>query len=71
MPFHQHRRNVGKGLLYDIEYDWGEYFITRDGEMKKAVPDAIVAGVVPSEATPELMRRMAIADIEALIGMEE
>jgi hypothetical protein len=71
MPYHQHRRNVGKGPLYDIAYDWGEYFITRDGEMKKAVPDPVVAGALPSEATPELMLRMAIADIEALIGMDE
>jgi hypothetical protein len=71
MPVHQHRRNKGQGLLYDIQYDKAEYFITRDGVMKKAVPDAIVAGVLASEATPELMRRMAIADIEALLGMEE
>jgi len=71
MPYDQHRRNVGKRLLYDIAYDWGEYFISRDGELKKAVPDAHVAGVVQSEATPELMLRMAIADIEALLGMDE
>ena len=71
MPVHQHRRSTGQGLLYDIEYDQGEYFISRDGVIKKSVPDAIVAGVLPSEARPELMLRMAIADIEALIGMEE
>ena len=71
MPFFQHRRSGGKQYLYDIEYDDGEYFITRDGEMKKAVPDAIVAAVAPSEASAKLMLRMAIADIEALIGMEE
>jgi hypothetical protein len=35
------------------------------------VPDAIVAGVLHSEAHPELMLRMAIADIEALLGMQE
>lgn len=39
--------------------------------MKKAVPDAIVAAVAPSEATAKRMLRMAIADIEALTGMEE
>lgn len=71
MPHYQHRRNGGKGLLYDIEYDRDEYFITCDGKMKKSVPDAHVAGVLPSEASPELMLRMAIADIEALLGMEE
>ncbi len=71
MSLYQHRRSTGKQLLYDIEYDDGEYFITRDGEMKKAVPDAIVAAVAPSEASAKLMLRMAIADIEALIGMEE
>ncbi|MEO5651460.1 MAG: hypothetical protein ABIN79_11035 [Marmoricola sp.] len=71
MPVHQHRRSTGQGLLYDIKYDKGEYFISRDGVMKKSVPDAIVAGVVPSEARPDLMLRMAVADIEALIGMEE
>lgn len=71
MPLYKHRRSTGQELLYDIEYDDGEYFITRDGEMKKAVPDAIVAAVAPSEASAKLMLRMAIADIEALIGMEE
>jgi len=71
MPLYKHRRSTGQELLYDIEYDDGEYFITRDGEMKKAVPDAIVAAVAPSEASAKLMLKMAIADIEALIGMEE
>lgn len=71
MPTQEHRRSQGQQLLYTIEYDKGEYFIQRDGEMKKSVPDAIVAGVMPSEASAELMLRMAIADIEALIGMEE
>lgn len=67
----QHRRSQGQQLLYTIDYDQGEYFILRDGTMKKSVPDAIVAGVAPSEASAELMLRMATADIEALIGMEE
>lgn len=71
MPVHQHRRNGGLGLLYDIDYDDGAYFILRDGEMKKAVPDALVAGVLPNEASAALMLRMAIADIEALLGMQE
>lgn len=71
MPLYQHRRSGGKQLLYDIEYDEGEYFISRDGDMKKAVPDAIVAAVAPSEASAKLMLKMAIADIEALIGMDE
>jgi len=71
MPAYQHRRSTGQGLVYEIEYDQGEYFIRRDGVMKKSVPDAIVAGVAPSEAKPELMLKMAIADIDALIGMEE
>lgn len=71
MPVLEYTRSKGKGLTYLIEYDRAEYFIERDGVLKKAMPDAIVAGVNPSEATPELMRRMAIADIEALIGMDE
>lgn len=71
MPVAQHRRDQGQQLLYTIDYDQGEYFIERDGVMKKSVPDAIVAGVAPSEASAELMLRMAIADIEALIGMDE
>jgi hypothetical protein len=71
MPSHQHRRNGGQRLLYNIDYDQAEYFISRDGVLKKSVPDALVAGVLPSEAKPELMLRMAIADIEALLGMEE
>lgn len=71
MPTTQHRRHSGLCLLYNIDYDATEYFITRDGVMKKSVPDALVAGVLPSEATPALMLRMAIADIEALLGMDE
>lgn len=71
MPVAQHRRDQGQQLLYTIDYDQGEYFIERDGVMKKSVPDAFVAGVAPSEASAELMLRMAIADIDALIGMDE
>lgn len=71
MPAQEYRRSKGQCLLYSVEYDQGEYFIQRDGEMKKAVPDAIVASVAPNEANPELMLRMAIADIESLIGMDE
>ncbi|MES3020497.1 MAG: hypothetical protein V4857_02820 [Pseudomonadota bacterium] len=71
MPSAEHVRSHGKCLRYNISYDDGEYFIERDGVMKKSVPDAIVAGVAPSEASASLMLRMAVADIEALIGMEE
>lgn len=71
MPVTEYRRSQGKRLLYTIEYDQGEYFIQRDGVMKKSVPDAIVASVTPREATPALMLRTAIADIEALLGMQE
>ena len=39
--------------------------------MKKAVPDAMTAGISSGEAKASLMLRMAIADIEALIGMDE
>lgn len=71
MPVAQHRRTEGQQLLYTITYDDGEYFIQRDGVMKKSVPDAIVAGVLPAEAGAALMLRMAVADIDALIGMDE
>jgi hypothetical protein len=71
MPVVEYTRSHGKRLTYVITYDQGEYFIQREGVMKKAVPDAMVETVVPGEARPELMLRMAIADIEALIGMEE
>jgi len=40
---------VGLGA-YTIMYDQGEYFIVRDGKMRKSVPDAIVASVTPLEA---------------------
>jgi hypothetical protein len=71
MPVKEYRRSKGQELLYTIEYDKGEYFVERDGEMKKSMPDAIIASIVPDEALPELMLRMAIADIESLIGMDE
>lgn len=71
MPVYEYTRRTGKRLTYTIEYDRGEYFIRRDGQMKKAFPDAMIAGMAPQEATPDLMLRMAIADIEALNGMTE
>lgn len=71
MPVYEYTRPTGKRYTYTIEYDQGEYFIHRDGQMKKAFPDAMVAGIAPHEASPELMRRMAIADIDTLNGMEE
>ncbi|HJV51496.1 MAG TPA: hypothetical protein VJ652_08560 [Noviherbaspirillum sp.] len=71
MPTYEYTRRTGKRLTYKIEYDQGEYFIERDGQMKKAFPDAMAAGMAPHEATVDLMLRMAIADIEALNGMDE
>jgi hypothetical protein len=71
MPVYEHTRSSGKRLNYRIEYDDGEYFIERDGQLKKAVPDPLMIGIVPSEAKKELMLKMAIADIETLTGMEE
>ncbi|WP_155837447.1 hypothetical protein [Herminiimonas sp. CN] len=71
MLVHEYTRRNGQRLTYTIVYGQGEYFIQRDGHMKKSVADAIVASVTPHEAKPELMLRMAIADIEGLIGMEE
>lgn len=64
-------RTKGRQLTYTIEYDDAEYFIHRDGKLLKSVPDALVAGVLPSEASADLMLRTAIADIERLEGMEE
>lgn len=71
MPMTTYTRTKGRQLTYSIEYDDAEYFIHRDGKLMKSVPDAIVAGVLPSEASADLMLRTAIADIEQLIGMEE
>ncbi|NMM37654.1 MAG: hypothetical protein HHJ09_09070 [Glaciimonas sp.] len=71
MLVHEYTRHSGQRLTYTIVYGEGEYFIQRDGQLKKSVPDAFVAAVSPEEAKPELMLRMAIADIEVLIGMEE
>jgi hypothetical protein len=71
VPVYEHMRTTGKRLTYTIEYDDGEYFILRDGDMKKAVPDPLMVGIVPHEAKADLMLRMAIADIEALVGMDE
>ncbi len=71
MPVETYTRSRGKQLTYTIEYDQGEYFILRDGEIKKSVPDAMALGIAPHEATPSLMLRTAIADIENLAGMEE
>lgn len=71
MPTKTYRRTGGQRLTYEIQYDQGEYFIQRDGRMKKAVADAMATGMAPHEATPELMLRLAITDIELLTGMDE
>ena len=71
MAVHEYSRSTGRKLRYTISYDQAEYFIERDGTIKKSVPDAIVAGVTPDEAKASLMLRMAIADIESLVGMDE
>ncbi|MDE2429867.1 MAG: hypothetical protein KGM99_14160 [Burkholderiales bacterium] len=67
----EYTRSEGQRLSYLITYDQGEYIIQRDGEVKKSVADSLVVGVAPHEATPDLMLRMAISDIELLAGMEE
>ncbi len=71
MPMQEYRRSKGQCLLYAIEYDQAEYYIQRDGEMKKSMPDAIINGIMPEEAKADLMLRMAISDIENLYGMDE
>jgi hypothetical protein len=71
VPVIEWRRTHGQRLTYIITYDHGEYFIQRDGVLKKSMPDAFVAGISPHEAKPSLMLRTAIADIEALLGMDE
>ncbi|HEY5801151.1 MAG TPA: hypothetical protein VIT92_13080 [Burkholderiaceae bacterium] len=71
MPSTAYTRDGGQRLTYSIRYDRGEYFIERDGVMKKSVPDALINGIPSGEDAPELMLKMAKADIDALIGMEE
>ena len=71
MPVLEYMRSKGQRLTYTITYDEGEYFIERDGHLKKSTPDAIAIGIAPHEAKASLMLRMAIADIEALLGMDE
>jgi hypothetical protein len=71
MPYVEYTRSHGKRLTYAISYDEGEYFIEYEGQMKKAMPDALALGIAEHEAKPSLMLRMAIADIEALLGMDE
>lgn len=71
MATHQYTRSTGQSLTYTISYADGEYFIERDGVMKKSTPDALALGIAPHEAKASLMLKMAIADIEGLNGMEE
>ncbi len=71
MPVLEYTRTGGKRLTYTIVYDEGEYFIQREGHIKKSVPDPLAAGMAPAEATPKMMLRLAIGDIEALNGMDE
>ena len=70
MPVEKYTRTGGKRHTYTIEYDYGKYFILRNGVLKKAV-DALAEGVAPSEMSEDLMLRLAIGDIEALNGMDE
>lgn len=71
MPKTDYTRTKGQKYTYSIEYEAGAYYIHRDDKLLKSVPDAIVAGVLPSEADAEFMLRTAISDIELLEGMEE
>jgi len=71
MPVEEYTRRGGQRLTYIIEYDQAEYFIHRNGVMKKAFPDAMASGIPPKEATPALMLKLAIGDIESLNGMDE
>jgi len=71
MPVEEYTRRGGKRLTYVIEYDQGEYFIHHNGVMKKSFPDAMVTGIPPKDATPALMLKLAIGDIESLNGMDE
>jgi hypothetical protein len=71
MAVHEYTRSTGKKFTYTISYDQGEYFIERDGQMKKSVPDPLMVGFNYDEAKASLMLRMAISDIELLNGMEE
>jgi hypothetical protein len=71
VPVYEHTRSKGQRLTYRIEYTDGEYFIERDGELKRAVQDPMMLGVAPGEAKAELMLRLAIGDIETLYSMDE
>lgn len=71
MPVEEYTRRTGKQRTYTIDYDQGEYFIYHDGVMKKSCLDAMVTGISPKDAKPELMLKLAIGDIEALNGMDE
>ena len=71
MPVEEYTRRTGQRLTYVIQYDQGEYFIRRDGVMKKAIPDVMVTGISSKIATPALMLKLAIGDIESLNGMDE
>ena len=71
MPILEYTRSHGQRRTYTIAYDEGEYFIQHNNQLKKAVPDPLSIGIAPHEAKAPLMLRMAIADIEALLGMDE
>jgi hypothetical protein len=71
MPVYEYTRRTGQQYTYQIEYAQGEYFIKRDGVLKKSFPDAIASGVAKGEDTPDFMLKLAIGDIETLNGMSE
>lgn len=71
MPVQEYTRRGGKRLTYVIEYDEGEYFIRHNGIMKKSFPDSLMTGMPGKEATPAMMLKLAIGDIETLNGMDE
>ena len=47
MPIIEWTRTTGQRLTYSITYDDGEYFIERDGILKRQLPDAFLAGISP------------------------
>lgn len=71
MQMTEYTRRTGKRYTYQVEYEKGQYFIRRDGMLKKSFQDPHAHGIALGEDTPEVMFKLAVGDIETLNGMEE
>ena len=66
-----HKRTRGLQLVYTIDYDANGYAIRHLGELRKEGGATLVGAQLSAQYRSQAQLRIAIADIEDLMGMIE